>query len=530
MDRYYLSFRYFASVLAFSIIRAYNYFIMEVFLKGHDYRYAAEQMLLTLYPEERPVYPPAPEGGDSVVLSLRRGRAYACVSCRLCRAGQVSRGQARVDLRRLTEPVETDRLLQRAVKSAFYRAALAGGHPRPVWGTLTGVRPAKLAASLLRETGSEAGARRRLERDFDVSPPRAELALRAARVAGDMARSLGPGDVCLYIGIPFCPTRCDYCSFVSVEAPRQLETLLPAYLAALERELEATAQAAEAAGLRVVSLYMGGGTPTTLSAEQLDRLLQRADGLFDPSVQRERTVEAGRPDTVTPEKLEVLRRRGVTRVSVNPQTMSDPVLAAIGRRHTVQDVYRAVDMVRRAGTFSLNMDLIAGLPGDAPDSFARTMDAVLDLGPENITVHTLALKKGSRFLTGRTPLPEGSQVGAMLEDGNRKLAARGYAPYYLYRQKFMSGSFENVGWAKPGEASLYNVCMMEELTGVLAAGAGGSTKLVGTGGALRRMLAPKYPREYIQRIDQTCAEKQEIPAFYRRERGERAHGILSVGD
>ena len=505
-------------------------FIMEVFLKGHGYRYAAEQMLLTLYPEERPVYPPAPEGGDSVVLTLRRGQTYASVTCRLCRDGLVSRGQARVSLRRLTGPVETDRLLQRVVKSAFYRAALAGGHPRPVWGTLTGVRPAKLAASLLREEGSQAGARRRLERDFDVSSPRAELALRAARVAGDTARLLEPGDVCLYIGIPFCPTRCDYCSFVSVEAPRQLHALLPAYLAALEQELEATARAAREAGLRVIALYMGGGTPTTLDAEQLDRLLERADALFDPSVQRERTVEAGRPDTVTPEKLEVLRRRGVTRVSVNPQTMSDPVLAAIGRRHTVQDVYRAVEMVRAAGGFSLNMDLIAGLPGDTPGSFARTMEAVLALEPENVTVHTLALKKGSRFLTGRTPLPPGESVGAMLEEGNRRLAAGGYAPYYLYRQKFMSGSFENVGWAKPGEVNLYNVCMMEELTGILAAGAGGSTKLVGAGGALRRMLAAKYPREYIQRIDELCASKKEIPAFYRRERGERAHGILSVGD
>ena len=260
---------------------------------------------------------------------------------------------------------------------------------------------------------------------------------------------------------------------------------------------------------------------TTLSAEELDRLLGRLRELFDLGACREFTVEAGRPDTVTPEKLAVLSACGVDRVSVNPQTMSDTVLAAIGRRHTVQQVYDAVEMVRRRGGFALNMDLIAGLPGDTPEGFAATVDAVLSLSPENVTVHTLALKKGSRFLTEGTGLPDGSSVSAMLLSAREKLTGAGFAPYYLYRQKFMSGSFENVGWTKSGFENLYNVCIMEELCPILAVGAGGSTKLTAPGGVVKRIMAHKYPKEFMEHIDEICAAKEGIVDFFRQtEKGE----------
>ena len=498
---------------------AYNYTIMEIFLIGHDYRYAAEQTLLTLFPRERPVYPEAPSGGDSVTIVLRRGTKYASAACRLRLSGAVYMGGAWVTLARLTGKVETDRLLQRIVKLSFYRAALASGHPHPPWGSLTGVRPAKLMTSLLREGKTEKEALRAFREEFDVDPERAELCLAAALAAGAAKGSLAERDVCLYVGIPFCPTRCAYCSFVSVDAPRMLDRI-PAYLDALERELDAVARAVRDAGLRVVSLYVGGGTPTTLSAPQLDRLLGGIAARFDPAALRESTVEAGRPDTVTAEKVAVLSRRGVTRVSVNPQTMSDAVLAAIGRKHTVADVYRAAELFRTGGTFAMNMDLIAGLPGDTPERFARTVEAVLALAPENITVHTLALKKGSRFLCEETALPDGDQVGEMLELAARQLPAAGFAPYYLYRQKYMSGSFENVGWTRPGYANLYNICIMEELTGILAAGAGGTTKLVAPGGGINRLAAPKYPKEYLERIGETCAAKQAIADFYRGGKGD----------
>lgn len=498
---------------------------MDIYLIGHDYRYAVEQMLLTLYPEERPVYPETPPAGDSLTIALRRGTKFAVAVCRFKIDGAAVSAQARCLLLPGTPELDTVRLEQRIVKLAFYRAALAAGHSRPIWGCLTGVRPAKFLTGLMRRDGlSVQQAERKLTKEFDVSPDRAALAAAAAREALEVQKSLSPEDVCLYIGIPFCPTRCAYCSFVSVDAPRMLRQI-PEYLSALEKEMEATAEAIRSAGKRVISVYIGGGTPTTLSALELGRLLTAVKQFFDLSACREFTVEAGRPDTVTEEKLRALRAHGVDRVSVNPQTMSDEVLAAIGRHHTVQEVCDAVKLVKKVGGLAFNMDLIAGLPGDTPASFARTIDAVIALHPENITVHTLALKKGSRFLMEGTALPGGEDVGRMLSDAREKLTRTGYAPYYLYRQKFMSGSFENVGWTRPGYSNLYNICIMEELCPILAAGAGGSTKLTAPGGIVKRLMPPKYPKEYMERIDETCAAKAEIVRFYSESRkGEIENG------
>ena len=493
---------------------------MNIFLLDNDYKYAAEQMMLMLFPEERPVYPASAseaEGGRTVTLRLCPGDTYTTAACSLAYDGAEARGYARIRTDRLDDAVERPRLEQRILKLAFYRAAIGLGVPKPEWGCLTGVRPAKLFAGLIRRDGlGEAAAVRMLTDTFDVSKERASLALAAERAAAKAEATLAPEDVCLYIGIPYCPTRCAYCSFVSVDAPKLLKSI-PDYLDALENEMRATAAAVKAAGRRIVAVYVGGGTPTTLTASQLDRLLADTKACFDLSSCRELTVEAGRPDTVTEEKLAVLVAHGVDRVSVNPQTMSDAVLEAIGRHHTVAEVREAVAMVKKLPQLAFNMDLIAGLPGDTPDTFAETVREVIALGAENITVHTLALKKGSRFLTEGTALPDGKAVGEMLGAAREMLEAAGYAPYYLYRQKFMSGSFENVGWTKPGYENLYNICIMEELCGILAVGAGGSTKLTAPGGVVKRLMAPKYPREYMERIVQTCAEKDEIVRFYNSE-------------
>jgi oxygen-independent coproporphyrinogen-3 oxidase len=291
--------------------------------------------------------------------------------------------------------------------------------------------------------------------------------------------------------------------------------LIPPFLEALEREIRAVAEEVRKNSLRVVSVYMGGGTPTTLSAQQLESLLSLTEQVFDLSALREYAVEAGRPDTLTREKLRVLRQHGVNRVSVNPQTMSDPVLETIGRRHTAADILTALEKVRAAGGFAVNMDLIAGLPADTVQGFRETVDTVLSLAPENITVHTLSLKKGSRITLEGAALPDGAAVGAMLDLAGARLRAAGYAPYYLYRQKFMSGGFENVGWAKAGFENLYNICIMEELCSILAVGGGGSTKLIRPdAGRNIRLMAPKYPLEYIEQIEAICAEKEKIAAFY----------------
>ena len=270
---------------------------MEILLTGHDYRYAVEQMMFTLYPGEKPVYPDVPTGSDCVEVTVRQGAVYTTAVCRLTRSGRVSRGEARVRSEALTDKMVTDRLMQRIVKLCFYRAALAGGHPVPQWGALTGVRPGKLMTSLLREGCSERQALRRFEREFDVSPRRARLTLDAANASLNARNSLGERDVCIYIGIPFCPTRCAYCSFISLAAPKELDTLMAPYLSALEQEIEAVAAVVKEADCRIVSVYVGGGTPTTLSAEQLDRLLSHMRQSFDLRHMRELTVEAGRPDT-----------------------------------------------------------------------------------------------------------------------------------------------------------------------------------------------------------------------------------------
>ena len=487
---------------------------MKLYLSGHDHRYAVEQMLLTLFPDERPEYPAGKPEGERIELSLRRTETRVTASCLLVKDGRATRGAAWAPAGKLSDPLTEDRVCQRLVKNALYRAALRAGHEKPVWGALTGVRPGKLLCALLRAEPEEEKALARFIEEYDVSPGRAALCLDTARQTLRAAASLERRDVCLYVCIPFCPTRCAYCSFVSQSVEKSMALMEP-FLDALTREIAAVAEQVRSLGLRPVSIYMGGGTPTTLSASQLERLCAELERQFDLSALREYTVEAGRPDTISAEKLHVLRAHSVDRVSVNPQTMRDEVLEAIGRRHSAADIVTALRAVRDCGGFAVNMDLIAGLPGDSFDGFAETLETVLGLAPENITVHTLSLKKGSRLTLEGGELPSAQEVGNMLDLSSTKLRGAGYAPYYLYRQKFMSGGFENVGWAKPGTENLYNICIMEELCSILAMGAGGSSKLVRTdGGRNTRLMAPKYPLEYINGIERTCQSKEQISAFY----------------
>lgn len=487
---------------------------MRLYFSGHDCRYAAEQSLLMLFPGEKPEYPEGSPSGERCELRVSRGAKYTVCTALLVRSGAAFRGRAQA---KNPDPADEYALRgceNRLVKLAFYRAALASGLPKPEWGSLSGVRPAKLMDGYLREGLSPRAAKGRFMREYFVSGSRAQLCLDAALAAQEAARSLDERDVCLYVGIPFCPTRCAYCSFVSQSVEKSMKLMEP-FLDALLLDIRATAAETRRAGLRPVALYMGGGTPTTLSAAQLDRLCAALEREFDLSALREYTVEAGRPDTITAEKLRVLRAHGVGRVSVNPQTMSDSVLEAIGRRHTAQDIVDALALVRECGGFEVNMDLIAGLPTDTAGGFSRTLDAVLSLAPENVTVHTLSLKRGSGLTLAGRPLPEAGEVRAMLDEAMERLAGSGYAPYYLYRQKNMAGGFENVGWTKPGSENLYNICIMEELCSILAMGAGGSTKLVADGGKrIKRFIAPKYPQEYINAAPGFAAGKERIGEFY----------------
>ena len=486
---------------------------MKLNLRGHEDRYAIEQSLLAFFPEERPVY--EGEDGDShAEVTLHEGNVYATGVTTLTYGGKTARGEARVRTAGVSDAYERERLRQRALKLSFFRAARDVTGVTPSWGALTGIRPAKLVRTMLEDGMTPAQADRVLRDTYCVSPARRRLALESAE-AGLKARSdLRPEDISLYIGIPFCPTRCAYCSFVSQSVEKSLGLMEP-YLEVLCREITDAAQMVRETGLRIKSFYMGGGTPTTLSAQQMDRLLTHLNRSFDLSGCAEYCIEAGRPDTITREKLQVLLDHGADRISVNPQSLEDEVLRAIGRRHTARDIEDTMALAASMGFPHVNMDLIAGLPADTPEGFRRTLDKCLTFGADNITVHTLSLKKGSRILLEGLPIPTAEDVARMLDYADPTLRAAGFSPYYLYRQKYMSGSFENVGWCISGAQGLYNIYIMEELHSILSLGAGGSTKMVDpVRGRIQRVFHAKYPTEYIQRPEKIAENLSAFRAFH----------------
>ena len=486
---------------------------MKLELRGHDERYVVEQSLMNLFPGEKPVYEPIVPGDDSwAVITVQEEPAHCRVTVELSHQGKTAPYSLDVPLSGTAFQQEGQR--RHAIGRCFFLAARAVTGDTPPWGMLTGVRPDKPATWALAEGRAPEDVRAMLEQAYFVTPDRAALAVETGAAALAVSRDLAPRDIAVYVGIPFCPTRCAYCSFVSQSVEKSFALVEP-YVDALVAEIRAGGEMVRRAGLRVRTFYMGGGTPTTLTAGQMDRVLSAWEASFDRDGCREVTVEAGRPDTITADKLAVLQSHGVTRISVNPQTMEDHVLRAIGRRHTAAAIDEAMELVGRYHFPHVNMDLIAGLPADSPEGFCRSLDRCLDYGTDNVTVHTLALKKGSRILLEGLPVPGPEDVAAMLDYAAPTLRGRGYAPYYLYRQKYMSGSFENIGWSHPGAQCLYNIEIMSELCSILSFGAGGSTKMVVPGtNRIQRAFNPKYPKEYIERPEKCLANQAEFAAFY----------------
>ncbi len=464
---------------------------MRLHLEGHGERYALEQLQMSLFPDEPMEFREAPFSGDGATSTLRR-------------LGDVLEGEGRIRWRgrdvsgicRMAAPEEDVSSRRRLLQRAYYLAAIQLLERAPAWGALAGVRPTKLSTRALLAGKTEDACEALLRDVYFVTPERRRLCLDASHATVEAAKKLAPTDLSLYVGIPFCPTRCAYCSFVSQSISRE-GRLLPPFFDALLREVEETGKLLSATPYRVRTVYWGGGTPTTLSAAQLERLLDTISRSFDLGRVLEYTVEAGRPDTLDAEKLSVLTQGGVTRLCIDPQTMDDAVLERMGRRHTVRDTLEAFRLAREAGASDINMDLIAGLPGDSVEGFARSLSQCVELGPEELTVHTLALKRGSRLDQDRRGLLPAEAVEEMLQGAAKTLRGAGYTPYYLYRQKYMSGSFENVGWAKAGRIGYYNIYMMEELHHILALGGGGVSKLLLPGGRLLRSHDPKYPRGYL---------------------------------
>jgi oxygen-independent coproporphyrinogen-3 oxidase len=376
----------------------------------------------------------------------------------------------------------------------------------PPWGSLTGVRPTHLMLEALKEGLTEEEAVGRLVSEFDVAPDRAALLAEIAAVQG---RLPAPGDewMDVYIGIPFCTTRCAYCSFSSGEIGDG--RLVDPYMEALAREMRACAELLKESGRKLRALYVGGGTPTALPESAFARLMEETARCFPGAV--EYTVEAGRPDTLTRGKLRLIRKAGISRISINPQTMNDRTLEVIGRAHTAQQVRDAYALAREEGIPHINMDVIAGLPGENEGDFAHTMDEARKLKPESLTVHTLAIKRSSRMSLENHPLPDGDMTARMVEAGRETARALGMAPYYLYKQKYMAGNLENTGYALPGHACLYNVDIMEETTHILAMGAGGiSKRIFPEEGHIERAPNVSNIHDYLTRTDEMISRKQDL--------------------
>ena len=471
---------------------------MKLTLIGHDDRYAVEQLQLALFPDNT-------EG--EAVSTLHRGEIWLTATAKI-----TVNGKTVCRSRRLQADQETVRLRRRCLQQSYYLAAKELLPVTPPWGALAGVRPTKITTKHMLEGGTPASANKLLKDVYYVTEDRRRLAIDCSVSTVKAAKLLEPGDLSLYVGIPFCPTRCTYCSFVSRTIGKKTELLEP-YLAALLKEIAVTGALLKKSGRSVRTVYIGGGTPTTLSAPQMSRLLDAIRDCFDLSRCIEFTVEGGRPDTLDADKLRSIRAHGADRMSINPQTMADSVLRACGRPHKGEDVLRAYREAVDAGFAAINMDLIAGLPTDTIDGFRYSLDTVAEMRPANITVHTLALKKGADLFERRENLPSAEDVSAMVAYANDTLRALGYKPYYLYRQKYMSGSFENVGWSRDNLDCLYNIYMMEEVHTILSLGGGGMNKVNLPDGTLRRFHNPKFPEQYIEMLDTVLKQKEELFAL-----------------
>ncbi len=468
---------------------------MKLTLTGHDDRYAVEQLMMSLF---------GADADGEATSSLHRSKTWLTATAKITVDGKTVTASKRI--RSANETVKTRRQM---LQQCFYLAAVKLLPNAPAWGALAGVRPTKISTKHLLEGGTAESARKLLEKVYYVTPRRQELAIDCSKSTVQAAKLLDKNDISLYIGIPFCPTRCSYCSFVSRTVGKKTQLLEP-YLQALSQEIACTGKLLANSGKTVRTIYIGGGTPTTLSCEQMKRLLDAVNTHFDLARCLEFTVEGGRPDTLSAEKLRVIRAGGADRMSINPQTMRDHVLRACGRPHDAQAVVDAYRWAMDAGFENINMDLIAGLPQDDFDGFRYSLDTVAGLAPANITVHTLALKKGADLFEKRENLSTAREVAQMVEYANEALPGLGYKPYYLYRQKYMSGSFENVGWSSGGRDCLYNIYMMEELHTIVSLGGGGMNKLNLPDGTLQRFHNPKFPEQYIEMIDSVLKDKEAL--------------------
>ena len=470
-------------------------------LDGHALQNDVQTMIQVFLPNSRYQQTETVTDGEITIRSeMKEGIAAAMLYRRGERTAAWSMPYAAAGL--------TEKEQKRLIKLTIYALLSQETGIRPQWGLLTGVRPAKLVSAMLEEGKSEVDCMAYLTEDYLVMRHKAQLAYKVALAERRILQGNRPKEISLYIGIPFCPTRCLYCSFTAYPLG-QYQDRVDAYLDAMFRELDWLAAYSRRFVLK--NIYIGGGTPTSLNEAQLERLLQKVEELFHPDDTMEYTVEAGRPDTITAEKLRLLKQYGVNRISINPQTMNDKTLLAVGRRHTVEDIRRVFREARAAGHENINMDLILGLPGENAADVRHTMEEIKRLNPDNVTVHTLAVKRASRLREelSQHDLTTAEELETMLNIAAEYAAKMGMEPYYMYRQKNMVGNFENVGYCRPGKEGVYNVQIMEEKQTILAAGAGASTKTVDPAtDRIERVFNVKSIEDYIGRIEEMIERKR----------------------
>ncbi len=482
---------------------------MKLCLINHNFRYEIEKLIRLFMPFEKIEFFDSLVDDDILVVTeIKENVAYSFVNIN----GKIS--SKSITISNLCDEKEAELRLSQAVFLALCEIT----DYAPSWGMLTGIRPAKLYSRLISDLDGQENADKYLIEDLKINDKKLSLC-KETHISEEKIISLSrPESFSLYVSIPFCPTRCSYCSFVSHSVEKS-KKLIPEYLEKLYEELKATAKIADSLKLKLETIYIGGGTPTTLSALQLQNLMTVISENFDLANLREYTVEAGRPDTITEDKLRVIKKCGATRISINPQTMNDDVLNVIGRRHTALDTVNAFSLARKCGHDNINMDLIAGLPTDTFESFKSTLSSVLELNPESVTVHSLSLKRAST-LTKKSDFPE-IEVGViateMVDYAREVLSKHNIKPYYMYRQSKTVGNLENIGYSKSGFESLYNVYIMDETHTILACGASAVTKLKSPHTKdIERIFNYKYPYEYIRNFSEMLSRKEGIISFYKK--------------
>lgn len=485
---------------------------MTLIFSGNDYKYEIEGIMKLFIPATlfTHIFSDKIETDDDFLFVRKKSRKNSVLLYVICRYnGKIYRKAKTVDINNYDDLCDNELYLSQLAFSAM--SELTGN--RPKWGVITGIRPVKRVNSLLNSGKSKNEIYSVLKNNYLCTDEKCDIAYETAMTQKKILDKLDCRSFGLYISIPFCPTRCSYCSFVS-QSVESCMKLIPQYVDKLCEEIKYTAKMVKKIGLVLDTVYFGGGTPTTLSATQLEKLMKTIAESFDMKNVREYTVEAGRPDTIDDEKLKTIKRNGCTRISINPQTLNDGVLEAIGRKHTTAQFFDSFKLAKEIGFDSINTDIIAGLPSDTVDSFKNTIDKLIDLSPENITVHTLSIKRAARLNHGDRAVLE-NPADKMVEYATKQLLIAGYKPYYLYRQKNMLENLENIGWSKQGHESLYNIYIMEEVQTILAMGAGGSTKLVDLKGKrLERTFNYKFPLEYIKHFDLMLERKNETEEFY----------------